>query len=178
MKRNTKKLTTCAIFAAIICVVTTFVAVPAPSIGNINLGDAFILCAAWLLGPLGAVAAGLGACLADLFAGYAIYAPATLVIKALMALACHYTFVGLARVTNKPAFSRILSALLAELIMVVGYFAYESIIYGFFASVASIPFNLIQGGCCLVIGSVCAFLLFSNKAIQNFSREFICTKKS
>ena len=173
MKNKTKKLTTCAIFASIICVVTTFVAVPAPAIGNINLGDIFILCAAWLLGPLGAVAAGLGACLADLFSGYAIYAPATLVIKALMALACYYLFIALERIIKQQLLARLLSALVAEAVMVLGYFIYESFIYGVSAAFASVPFNLIQGTVCLTIGTICCALLFKNQAVQNFSKQFV-----
>lgn len=173
MKKNTKRLTTSAIFAAIICVVTTFVAVPAPAIGNINLGDIFILCAAWILGPLGAAASGIGACLADLFSGFAIYAPATLAIKALMALACFYTFLGFEKTIRNQTVSRLLSAIIAEGIMVLGYFAYESIIYGVTAAVASIPFNLIQGSVCLTIGTACAVLLFKNSTVQKFSKELI-----
>ena len=173
MKKQTKKLTTCAIFAAIICVVTTFVAVPAPAIGNINLGDIFILCSAWLLGPLGAVASGLGACLADLFSGFAIYAPATLVIKALMALACYYLFVLFEKAIKIQTVARVLSAIIAEAVMVLGYFAYESIIYGVTAAVASIPFNLIQGSICMVIGTVSCVLLFRNSTVQSFNKQFI-----
>lgn len=173
MKNNTKKLTTCAVFAAIICVVTTFVAVPAPAIGNVNLGDIFILCAAWLLGPLGAAAAGIGACLADLFSGFAIYAPATLVIKALMALVCYYSFVYLEKAIKNQVVSRLISAILAEGVMVLGYFIYESFIYGVTAAVASIPFNLAQGSICLVVGTACCLLLFKNSTVQKFSKEFV-----
>lgn len=173
MKNNTKKLTTCAVFAAIICVVTTFVAVPAPAIGNVNLGDIFILCSAWLLGPLGAIASGIGACLADLFSGFAIYAPATLVIKASMALVCYYTYIVFSKIFRYDFISRLLSAILAECVMVLGYFVYETIIYGFTAALASIPFNLIQGSICLVIGTACCLLMFKNATVQKFSKEFI-----
>lgn len=173
MKNNTKKLTTCAIFAAIICVVTTFVAVPAPAIGNVNLGDIFILCSAWLLGPLGALSAGIGACLADLFSGFAIYAPATLIIKALMALVCYYSYISFAKITRLNFISRLISAILAEGVMVLGYFLYETVIYGFTAALASVPFNLIQGSVCLIIGTACCFLLFKNSTVQKFSKEFI-----
>ena len=173
MKKNTRRLTTCAIFAAIICVVTTFVAVPAPAIGNINLGDIFILCSAWLLGPLGAVASGIGACLADLFSGFAIYAPATLIIKALVALVCYYSFVFLEKAIKYHYLSRLLSALFAEGVMVLGYFIYEAVIYGIVAALASIPFNLIQGSVCMVVGTICCLLLFKNSTIQRFNKEFI-----
>ncbi len=173
MKKHTKKITTCAVFAAIICVVTTFVAVPAPAIGNINLGDIFILCSAWILGPWGALASGVGAGLADLFSGFAIYAPATFVIKALMALACYYLFVFLDKTIKNQFLARGLSAIIAEAIMVLGYFAYESIIYGVTAAVASIPFNLIQGSACMVIGTATCLLLFKNSTVCKFSKEFI-----
>ena len=171
MKNHTKKLTTCGIFAAIICVVTTFVAVPAPAIGNVNLGDIFILCSAWILGPLGAACSGIGAALADLFSGFAIYAPATLVIKASMALACYYLFVILEKSLKSQILSRFISALAAEAIMVLGYFIYESAIYGFTAAVASIPFNLIQGSICMAIGTICCVFLFKNSTVQRFVKE-------
>ena len=173
MKNHTKKLTTCGIFAAIICVVTTFVAVPAPAIGNVNLGDIFILCSAWLLGPFGALASGIGASLADLFSGFAIYAPATLVIKATMALACYYLFITFEKTIKNQILARALSAIIAEGIMVLGYFLYESIIYGVTAAVASIPFNLIQGSICMVIGTVCCIFLFKNSTVQKFNQEFV-----
>lgn len=172
MKIHTKKLTTTAIFAAIICVVTTFVAVPAPAIGNINLGDIFILCSAWLLGPYGALASGIGACLADLFSGFAIYAPATFVIKLLMALVCYYSFKVLSKTSNLQIFSRAISAIFAELVMVFGYFAYECFIYDITLAASAIPFNIIQGSICSVIGTIVCSLLFKNSTIKSFSVNF------
>ena len=57
------------------------------AIGNVNLGDGFLLLGALLLGSWPAVvAASIGASLADLTFGYFLYAPATLVIKAGMVL--------------------------------------------------------------------------------------------
>lgn len=49
-----------------------------------------VLLCGWLLGPIyGTIAAGLGPALADIFSGYVVYAPATFVIKALMALVAY-----------------------------------------------------------------------------------------
>ena len=172
MKIQTQKITTCAIFAAIICVVTTFVAVPAPAIGNVNLGDIFILSSAWLLGPIGALAAGIGAALADLLSGYAIYAPATFVIKALMSLVCYYSFTFVNKIVKAPIVSRLFSALLAEAVMVLGYFTYECFIYGVTAAVAAVPFNLIQGGICMAVGTGVAYLLFKNQTVVKFSKAY------
>ena len=172
---KTKKLTVCAIFSALICVVTTFVAIPAPAIGNINMGDIFILCAAWLLGPYGAISAGFGACIADLFSGFAIYAPATFIIKLSMALCCYYTYVFLSKTIKASLLSRFISALIAEAIMVLGYFVYESFIYDVTLAISSIPFNLIQGSVCMFIGTgVCHFTL-KNRTISDFSKSFIKT---
>ena len=173
LKKYTKRITTCAIFAAIICVVTTFVAVPAPAIGNVNLGDIFILCSAWLLGPWGAVAACIGACLADLFSGFAIYAPATLVIKFLMAITAHYSFLLFFKTVKVQTLAYFLSAILAEAIMVLGYFAYECFIYGILAASASIVFNVIQGSVCLTIGTLCSVLLFKSPAIRKIKEKLI-----
>ena len=77
-----------ALFAALVCVATVAVRVPIPATqGYANLGDALVLLAAFFLGPLyGALAAGVGSALADLFAGYALYAPGTAVIKGLCAM--------------------------------------------------------------------------------------------
>lgn len=174
MRISTKKLTTCAIFAAIICVVTTFVAVPAPAIGNINLGDLFILCSAWILGPVyGAIASGLGASLADLFSGFAIYAPATFFIKALMVVACYFVFSTLSKLIKLEFASRLISAFCAELIMILGYFAYESVIYGFSASIASVPFNSIQAVICTFLGTFVGQLAMKNATVKQFSKEML-----
>lgn len=171
--KSTTKLTTCAIFGAIICVATTFISVPAPSIGNINIGDVFILCAAWILGPFGALSAGIGACLADLFSGYAIYAPATFVIKILMALACYYLYIEFFKLTKWQLFSRVFSAFTAEVIMVLGYFLYESFIFDIKTAFASTPYNAIQGAICLLVGTAAGFFLLRNKTILQFSKQFL-----
>ena len=66
----------------------TLISLPLPSgYGYVNLGDAGVyLCAFLLPGGFGALAAGLGAALADIILGWATYAPATFLIKGLTAL--------------------------------------------------------------------------------------------
>lgn len=86
-----KHLSFTAVLAALCCVSTVFFVVPLPASGYFNMGDVFVLLSGWLLGPLyGAAAAGLGTMLADVVGGYASYAPATLVIKAVMAVAAYF----------------------------------------------------------------------------------------
>ena len=174
MRHRTKKITTCAIFSAIICIFTAYVAVPAPVVGNINVGDLFILCASWLLGPLyGAISGGVVACLADLISGFAIYAPATLIIKMLLAVVSYYAFATMSKITKFKPLSLLISSTLAELIMVFGYFFYESIIYGVTTAIASIPFNMIQGTVCLTLGTIVGYILLKSKTVQRFSSVFL-----
>ena len=73
--------------AALCCVATMIIKIPSPLKGYLNLGDCVVLLSGWLLGPAyGFAAAGIGSALADIFSGYVIYAPATFIIKGLMAI--------------------------------------------------------------------------------------------
>lgn len=156
---NFQKLTQtviAALFTALICVATFIVQIPSPATGGyVNLGDCFVLIAGMYLGyGYGALAAGLGSALADMLAGYSQYAPATFVIKALMAVFACLIFKSLIKKTRIGA--KILSGLAAEVIMVGGYFAYEAVIlkYGMAAAGSVVP-NIIQG----VAGILAAFAL-------------------
>ena len=82
------RLVMAALFAALTCIATLVIQLRVtPTGGYVNLGDCGVLLSAWLLStPYAVAAAAVGSALADLVAGYAYYAPATLVIKALMAL--------------------------------------------------------------------------------------------
>ena len=85
--KNLIKLVFTGLMAALVCVSTAVLVIPLPTGGFANLGDCFVIIAGYMLGPVyGALAAGIGAGLSDLFLGYGIYAPATFVIKAIMAI--------------------------------------------------------------------------------------------
>ena len=161
------KISLTAIFTALVFCATYFIAIPMPAFGYVNLGDAFVLLSAWILGPIGCISAGVGSALADLLLGYAIYAPATLVIKAIMCLLGFFTFSAL-KFIKKDSFKFIISAFVAEIVMVLGYFLFEGILYGFAASVVNIPFNLVQGGLSLVIANVVVNILYANKTVRKF----------
>ena len=87
-KADVRKQVLTALFTALICVATMVIQIPTPMTGGyVNVGDVFVLAAAWFLGPwYGMFAAGVGSALADLLSSYAHYIPGTLIIKALMAL--------------------------------------------------------------------------------------------
>lgn len=83
---STRRLIFSALLAALTAAATLVIRIPTPSMGFIHPGDGLVLLCGLLLGPLaGALAAGLGSMFADLLGGYLIFAPATLVIKALSA---------------------------------------------------------------------------------------------
>lgn len=86
--KKIKTMTLAALLAAFACVATMLIQVPTPTKGYVNLGDCIVNISAWLLGPVyGAAAAGIGSAMADVISGYIVYAPATLIIKGLMAAA-------------------------------------------------------------------------------------------
>ena len=62
---------------------------------------------------------------------------------------------------NLPA--RILSGAVAEVAMVMGYFLFEGILYGFGPSVVNILPNAVQGVAGLILGCLLARLFEKNK---------------
>ncbi|MBQ7236607.1 MAG: ECF transporter S component [Clostridia bacterium] len=144
---KTKTIVLSALFTALITLSTMVIQIPMPVSGYVNLGDVFVLIGAFVLGPIyGTISAGIGSMLADLLSGYAIFAPGTLVIKALMAVTAYYIFKTLIKVFKNKFASRLVASIVAELIMVIGYFLYSCLIMseGLVAA-TSIPGNLIQG---------------------------------
>ena len=163
-----QRLVIAALFTAIICVATFIVKIPSPATnGYFNLGDCFVLLSGWLLGPVyGALAAGLGSALADILSGYVQYAPATFIIKALMAVAVYFIYKAIA---NKPFIAKIIGGIAAEAIMVLGYFGYEAVIlqYGL-AAAGSIFSNVMQGIVGIIAAISVATVIEKNKTLHSF----------
>ena len=162
--QKVKKLVLSALMAALVYVATSIIQIPSPMSGYVNLGDCFVLLSGWLLGPwYGGAAAGIGSMLVDLLGGYAHYAPGTLVIKAVDAIAAALIFRALGRGKN----AMLVSGIVGEVIMVLGYFAYASTILGTgLAAAASIPGNIVQGVAGIAIGMVLAVVLESTKVTK------------
>ena len=138
-----RRLVLTALFAAMTTVATMIIQIPVPATGGyVHPGDSVILLCAWLLGPIpGAVAGALGAGLADALSGYALYVPATAIIKALMGLCAGGLFL---RMKNRTV-GRMIGGAVAGIVMVLGYFVYEAFILGFgLGAAAAIPANLFQ----------------------------------
>jgi len=100
---TTKKIAFCAVFASLCCLSTLFIKVPV-AYGYFNVGDVFVLLAGWMMGGVwGGVAAGVGSALSDVIGGYAIYAPITLLVKALMPAIAYYLHKALKKLIKKDA---------------------------------------------------------------------------
>ncbi len=162
MNRNLQIAVRAAMLAAMTTIATMIIKVPTLGTnGYVNIGDAVVLLSAWLLGnPYGALAAGIGSALADLLSGYPMYVPGTSVIKFLMAFVAAIVFKAASGKNINIRFAYILSSLVAELIMITGYFLYESTVLGYgIAAAASIGSNAIQGLTCMVLGNVLILIL-------------------
>jgi len=162
---NIRRLVFAALLAALACVCTMVIQIPVPATGGyINLGDSIVLLCAWYIGGVyGIAAAGIGTMMADIFSGYAIYAPATFVIKACMAFAAWAIFRKIR--SHKGQY---LGALAAALIMMTGYLFYEAVILGYgFGAAAAIPANLIQGFTGCTGGVVLSMLMEKNSFLRN-----------
>ena len=143
-----------SMLAALACVATMIIKIPSPLKGYINLGDCIVLVAGWALSSTyGFLAAGIGSALADVFSGYVTYAPATLVIKGVMALIAFYVYKMLSKKIGKLP-SRIISGALAEIMMIAGYLVFEGFLYGFIPSLVNVPANAVQGTAGLIIGTL------------------------
>ncbi|NLY70675.1 MAG: ECF transporter S component [Clostridiales bacterium] len=87
-RNKTNRIILTGLMLAITTIATMVIAIPVPfTSGYIHLGDSMIFLSVLLLGwRYGAIAAGVGSALADLFLGYVHWLPWTLGIKAIMAI--------------------------------------------------------------------------------------------
>ena len=162
---NTLIFVTTAMMTAMVMIATTFFKVP-NAMGYIHLGDGFVLLAAIILPKKYACfAGGVGAGLADIYGGYAVWAPWTLVIKIVMVLIVQLFFDFLmkrasngkhiAKIAGIP-FAELFAYVLAVLWTVSGYYVAQDFISGnWIAPVADVPGNVLQAS----VGAVIAILV-------------------
>lgn len=140
-----------ALLAALTTVATMVIHIPSPTNGFVNLGDCFVLLAGWLLGPFwGFLAGGIGSAMADMLLGYTHYVPGTFIIKGLTALIAAVLF---EKLKEKGFTSLIVSSVVGEAEMVLGYFLFASLILGKgMARALSIPGNIFQATVGIIAG--------------------------
>lgn len=143
-----------ALFTAVTFVGTILIRIPV-GIGYVNFGDAVVMIAAVVLGPVGAaLAGGLGSALADLF-GFAMYAPFTLVIKGLEGFVCGVVFKSLLKGKN-PYLRALVSFLLGAVTVVVGYALTDMllVLFGAAASDGNIALTAVLAGVATLVPSL------------------------
>lgn len=183
------KLVVAAMFTALVFLGTRFIAVPAPVFGFLNIGDCFVLIAAWILGPVYGFAAGaIGSALGDLAWGAFLYMPGTFMIKGVMAAAASviaHMFVKRSEKLRIPGIA--VSGIVAEFIMIFGYFLYEgAILFGmglysdetvesagaFAAAYFNMPMNVAQGAIGLALGLVLAIVFAKTRLLKKVHYDY------
>ena len=177
LPNNSIVISLIGIFGALIFVLTWLTAFPLPATqGIINIGDIGIMITSILFGPIiGGFAGGIGSAIADIIVA-PIYAPATLIIKGLEGF-----IIGL--IANpKEHFEKlnirdIVAVITGGIIMTLGYFLYETWLYGIPSALLEFILNLtIQFGLGCIGGIL--FALTARKNIidglpQVFDKIFI-----
>jgi uncharacterized membrane protein len=145
----TVKLTLAAVFAALVFVVTSQIPpipIPATS-GYFNVGETVIYVAALLFGAsVGALSGGIGAMLADIYLGFGVFAPGTLVIKGIEGAIVGFLNLKLKKYIQNVTLCAVISVIVGGSEMVAGYFLYEQLALGlsFSVALAEAPFNAVQ----------------------------------
>ena len=143
--------------AALVFVATYFFKLPVSvTQGYIHLGDGFVLLGAALLGSPAIAAAAIGSMLADLLGGYTLYILPTFFIKGAVAWIAVRTFA-----CKRPTWMIALCLVLAEAVMVLGYFVVEWLVlgYGLAAAVGAVFPNIVQGLSGVIIAALLMPLL-------------------
>lgn len=153
-----------ALLGALVFVATYFIKIVMP-IGYIHLGDGMVLAGAVLLGPASWIAASLGSALADMLLGYSAYILPTFLIKGLVAATA-----GILLIKVRRPQVVVLVFVLAEAIMVGGYFAVESFMYGVNGAIPAILPNTLQGVSGVVVAMVLYPVLLNLKKRFNYYR--------
>ena len=147
------------LLTALVFVATMALHIPNGVGGVIHLGDSMIFMAAIVFGwKYGAASGAIGMTLFDLLSPYAIYAPYTFIIKAVMGFAVG-TIAWSGGSKGKNLTKNIIAMAVGGLIMTVGYYFAEWVIYGSaIAPLASVIGNVIQatGGAIIAIPLIAA----------------------
>ncbi len=163
-KVNTPKLALLAMMVALTTVCTWLIRIPGivPN-GYVNFGDTFLMFTGMLLGPAAGFTAGaFGSSLADIIAGFPLYAPITFVVKGIEGFVCGWIY---KKMNRKYA---LVATLISGALMVGGYFVGESIfLYGVKGAIVDLPGNMLQG----ITNAFLAVLL--NRSLSGTVKKYI-----
>ena len=164
--RQLRFLVYTALSIAIVTLLTLVIRIPSVKGGYINFGDIAIFIVSVLIGKeSGALAGGIGSCLADIISGYAVYAPATFGIKGVEGFICGLIS-GRRRCGEKGIWRLVAAVTVSAVWMAAGYFLFEYKIgdlmfgnsdFGLTTAILNLPGNIAQGGVSAL--SAVAFIL-------------------
>ena len=159
-KESIRNLALSGLMGALVLLLTYWPHIPVGN-GYVHMGDTFIYLAAVLLPlPYGLAVATAGAALADCLSGFALWAPATIVIKGLTVLLFTSKSDKLLCLRNQ------LAPIGAGVLCAGGYYLYEAVLYGnYIAPLTSIPGNLIQSLVSGVVFYIKAMALKKRKSL-------------
>lgn len=164
-----------ALMAALTTAATMVIHIPSAFGGYIHLGDGLVLLSGLLLGPVaGAAAGGIGSMMADVLSGYALYAPATLIIKALAAFVSGYLYLHLPdrrRTGGFRAIPFLTAGMVCSAVVTGGYFIFELAVYNWAAAMANVPFNLVQNFFSLIAARVLFPVLLGVREIRELNHK-------
>jgi len=131
-----------AVLIALTTVLTLVPKLPIPGTqGYVSLADVGVYFAAFTFGPIfGAVAGGVGTALADTLGGFAMFAPASLLIHGLQG------WVSGRLGYRRSRRAQVTGYLVSSAIMFGGYFLAEVVVYsyGIGAALTELPYNVVQ----------------------------------
>lgn len=196
MNERTNRIVMTGIMTSLIMVSTMLFRIHVPfTQGYVHLGDAAIYMAVLIVGKkYGTFAAGVGSALADIFSGYAYYAPWTFAVKALMAFvvgaALEYyegkshneakgssgneesnsdAYPWLASKGKLPVLE-LLAMLFGGIEMCVGYYISASLMHGnWYTPLFSIPGNIAQFIVGMILATALATALYKTPARKYFA---------
>ncbi|SHI34471.1 Uncharacterized membrane protein [Clostridium cavendishii DSM 21758] len=172
-KVNVRNLTLYGLFIALVYVATRFINIPGPTPGGLfHLGNVMFFTVAIVFGKkAGAISGGIGMALFDITSPYAVWAPFTFIIRFAMGyiigvMACREIVIYEKDSKFKKKFKKIqpivnnsIGIVLATIIMIVGYYITEIILYGnIYAPLQSVYGNFMQ----CVVGTILGLPLASS----------------
>jgi len=165
--KTLNKIVYTGLMIAVVFVLTRFTAVSF-TIGYFNLGDIGIILTSYILGGVsGMIAGGIGSALADLSAGFLIFAPVTLIVKGLEGL-----LLGILLKRYKERIKPLFAIMIGMGFMLVGYFIAEAFILGLFDKTFGITVALSDSLSTLfqaVISTVVGYIAISTGFVKNLS---------
>jgi len=177
--KDTIKIAVSGMFIALVFV-ATFINVPFPGAvgGLVHLGTLMMLIIAMRFGRYyGALSGGIGMALFDIFSGWGLWAPGTLVVRLIMGFMVGWIALDSKKGQGKGIVSNIVAWSVGLLIMIVGYYFYEAIfLTDFNLAFASIWGNLIQFGIGVLAIPISKFTM-DNKAFDDIYDRIKITNK-